>query len=130
MTDFLSFLVVPCPCTELSPLAINLQPVLPDAAFLEEPILVTRCHGLRLSPLPDCFKAYVLTKKNPPGGQKKRGRAAGRRASSRTQEDSIESFYYVGLDVHKKTISYAVKTAAGKKIAAGSIAATRAALTN
>ena len=25
----------------------------------------------------------------------------------------MESFYYVGLDVHEKTISYSVKTAAG-----------------
>ena len=41
----------------------------------------------------------------------------------------MESFYYVGLDVHKKTVSYAVKTAAGEKVAAGSVAATRAALT-
>jgi hypothetical protein len=40
----------------------------------------------------------------------------------------MESFYYVGLDVHKKTVSYAVKTAAGEKVAAGSVAATRAAL--
>ena len=40
----------------------------------------------------------------------------------------MQSFYYVGLDVHKKTVSYAVKTAAGEKIAAGSVAATRAAL--
>ena len=41
----------------------------------------------------------------------------------------MESLYYVGLDVHKKTISYSVKTAAGEKVAAGSIVATRAALT-
>jgi transposase len=41
----------------------------------------------------------------------------------------MQSFYYVGLDVHKKTVSYAVKTAAGEKVAAGSVAATRAALT-
>ena len=40
----------------------------------------------------------------------------------------MESFYYVGLDVHKKTVSYAVKTAAGEKVAAGSVAANRAAL--
>jgi transposase len=40
----------------------------------------------------------------------------------------MQSFYYVGLDVHKKTVSYAVKTAAGEKVAAGSVAATRAAL--
>ena len=30
----------------------------------------------------------------------------------------MESFDYVGLDVHKKTISYWVKTAAGEKVAA------------
>lgn len=40
----------------------------------------------------------------------------------------MQSFYYVGLDVDKKTVSYAVKTAAGEKVAAGSVAATRAAL--
>jgi transposase len=40
----------------------------------------------------------------------------------------MQSFYYVGLDVHKKTVSYAVKTAAGEKVACGSVAATRAAL--
>ncbi len=40
----------------------------------------------------------------------------------------MESFYYVGLDVHKKTVSYAVKTAAGERVAAGSVAAKRAAL--
>jgi len=40
----------------------------------------------------------------------------------------MESFYYVGLDVHKKTVSYAVKTAAGEKVAAGRVAANRAAL--
>ena len=40
----------------------------------------------------------------------------------------MESFYYVGLDVHKKTVSYAVKTAAGERVAAGSVAATRTAL--
>jgi transposase len=37
----------------------------------------------------------------------------------------MESSYYVGLDVHKKMISYAVNTAAGEKVAAG-----RAALTS
>ena len=42
----------------------------------------------------------------------------------------MESFYCVGLDVHKKTISYSVKTAAGEKIVAGSVAATRAAPTS
>jgi hypothetical protein len=41
----------------------------------------------------------------------------------------MQSFYYVGLDVHKKTVSYAVKTAAGERIASGSVAATRGALT-
>lgn len=40
----------------------------------------------------------------------------------------MESFYYVGLDVHKKTVSYSVKTAGGEKVAAGSVAANRAAL--
>jgi transposase len=36
--------------------------------------------------------------------------------------------YYVGLDVHKKTVEYCVKTAAGETVAAGGVAATRPAL--
>lgn len=40
----------------------------------------------------------------------------------------MENFYYVGLDVHKQTVSYCVKTAGGEKIAAGSVAANRPAL--
>ncbi len=35
----------------------------------------------------------------------------------------MESLYDVGLDVHKKTVSYCVKTAAGEKVGAGSVAA-------
>jgi len=33
--------------------------------------------------------------------------------------------YYIGLDVHKRTISYCVKDSSGKIHAAGSIPATR-----
>ena len=33
--------------------------------------------------------------------------------------------YYIGLDVHKKTISYCVKDASGQKHRAGKIGATR-----
>ncbi len=40
----------------------------------------------------------------------------------------MESLYYVGLDVHKKTVSYCAKTAAGEKVGAGSVAANRGAL--
>jgi hypothetical protein len=28
----------------------------------------------------------------------------------------MESIYYIGLDVHKKTIAYCIKTAAGAKL--------------
>ena len=41
----------------------------------------------------------------------------------------MHSLYYVGLDVHKKSISYCLKTAAGETFDAGSIPAVRPALT-
>jgi transposase len=37
----------------------------------------------------------------------------------------MESMYYIGLDVHKKTISYCVKDASGKVHQEGKIGATR-----
>jgi len=37
----------------------------------------------------------------------------------------METMYYIGLDVHKKTISYCVKDCSGRIYAAGSIPATR-----
>src|SRR5260370_37028480 len=37
----------------------------------------------------------------------------------------MESMYYIGLDVHKKTISYCVKDASGRIHAEGKIPATR-----
>ncbi len=37
----------------------------------------------------------------------------------------MESMYYIGLDVHKKLISYCVKDASGRIHAQGQIAATR-----
>jgi len=40
----------------------------------------------------------------------------------------MDSIHYVGLDVHKKTISYCVKRAAGEVIAEGKLPATRGAL--
>jgi transposase len=40
----------------------------------------------------------------------------------------MEGLYYIGLDVHKKSISYAIKTQAGEVIAEGKVAATREAL--
>jgi transposase len=40
----------------------------------------------------------------------------------------METMYYIGLDVHKKTISYCVKDGSGRIYAAGSIPATRLAL--
>jgi transposase len=36
--------------------------------------------------------------------------------------------HYIGLDVHKKTISYCVKTAAGQVVQEGRLQASRAAL--
>ena len=40
----------------------------------------------------------------------------------------MPSMQYVGLDVHKKTISYCVKTKGGTVLDEGVVAATRAAL--
>ncbi len=37
----------------------------------------------------------------------------------------MESMYYIGLDVHKKTISYCVKDASGQVLQEGKIEATR-----
>ena len=37
----------------------------------------------------------------------------------------MQSMYYIGLDVHKKTISYCVKDGSGRVHAEGTIAATR-----
>jgi len=37
----------------------------------------------------------------------------------------VGPMYYIGLDVHKRTISYCVKDISGKIHAAGSISATR-----
>src|SRR5271169_6952626 len=37
----------------------------------------------------------------------------------------MESMYYIGLDVHKKTISYCVKDASGQVVQEGKIGATR-----
>jgi len=37
----------------------------------------------------------------------------------------MESMYYIGLDVHKKTISYCVKDASGQVLQEGKIGATR-----
>jgi hypothetical protein len=41
----------------------------------------------------------------------------------------MPELYYIGLDVHKKTISYCLKTKDGTIVARGMIAATRVALT-
>jgi len=41
----------------------------------------------------------------------------------------MPELYYIGLDVHKKTISYCIKTKDGTIVARGTIAATRVALT-
>ncbi len=41
----------------------------------------------------------------------------------------MSELYYIGLDVHKKTISFCIKTADGTLVSRGQLAATRAALT-
>ena len=40
----------------------------------------------------------------------------------------MESIHYIGLDVHKKTIAYCVKTASGQLVCQGTVAAERKAL--
>ena len=40
----------------------------------------------------------------------------------------MSELYYIGLDVHKKHVSYVIKTATGDCVRAGQMAATRAAL--
>ncbi len=38
----------------------------------------------------------------------------------------MQELYYIGLDVHKKSISYAIKIQAGAAVAEGKVAARRA----
>ena len=40
----------------------------------------------------------------------------------------MNGHYYIGLDVHKKHVSYVIKTASGSGVASGQVAATRTAL--
>jgi len=40
----------------------------------------------------------------------------------------MKELYYIGLDVHKKQISYVIKTATGRQVAVGQVEASRAAL--
>ena len=40
----------------------------------------------------------------------------------------MSTYYYIGLDIHKKVIAYCIKTATGRLVKAGKIAATRKAL--
>ena len=54
--------------------------------------------------------------------------SAGLSAESGPENDlggSSETMYFIGLDVHKKTISYCVKDAAGCVLKEGKVAATR-----
>jgi transposase len=44
------------------------------------------------------------------------------------QENPMNVIHYIGLDVHKKTISYCIKTADGRMVQEGKLAATRPAL--
>ncbi len=41
----------------------------------------------------------------------------------------MPELYYIGLDVHKKSISFCIKTGDGTIVQRGQVAATRAALT-
>jgi transposase len=40
----------------------------------------------------------------------------------------VPSMYFIGLDIHKKTISYCVKDVSGRVLSEGTVAATRAQL--
>ncbi len=40
----------------------------------------------------------------------------------------MSTYYYIGLDIHKKVIAYCIKTLSGRLVKAGKIAATRKAL--
>ncbi len=44
------------------------------------------------------------------------------------QENPMNNIHYIGFDVHKKTISFCVKTAAGEIVEEGSTPAQREAL--
>ena len=44
------------------------------------------------------------------------------------QENPLNVIHYIGLDVHKKTISYCIKTADGRIVREGKLQATRATL--
>jgi transposase len=44
------------------------------------------------------------------------------------QENPMNSLHYIGFDVHKKAISFCVKTAAGEIVEEGSVLAQRAVL--
>ena len=48
--------------------------------------------------------------------------------SNPKQENPMTVLHYIGLDVHKKSISYCVKTAAGKVVQEGKVQACRAEL--
>ena len=56
-------------------------------------------------------------------------RTTSRSAQSQSKEDSMHELYYIGLDVHKKSISFCIKTGDGTIVQRGQVAATRAALT-
>lgn len=49
-------------------------------------------------------------------------------APSQTQENPIEIMHYIGLDIHKKTISFCVKLADGTIVSEGEVVANRASL--
>ena len=49
-------------------------------------------------------------------------------AQCQSKEDSMRELYYIGLDIHKKSVSYCTKTKDGAIIAEGKVEATRTAL--
>src|ERR1700743_1718 len=51
-----------------------------------------------------------------------------KRSRNLNQENPMNAIHYIGLDVHKKTISYCIKTAAGQIVKEGTLAAERCVL--
>ena len=45
-------------------------------------------------------------------------------AQSPSQEDSMEELYYIGLDVHKKSVSYCTKSKDGTVVSRGQVEVT------
>ena len=67
----------------------------------------------------------MYRQRGPPGGKMLRTAGVLR---AKNQEDSMNELYYIGLDVHKKSISYTIKQADGGIVEQGQGEARRAAL--